>query len=87
MNWAGEQGDAMPADLITEVLASHADPGGAGRFQDINIQVVPLLGGNGISGRHRSQASTSVLLVTVQEVKEGAGAKGGQTDRRRVLRF
>jgi hypothetical protein len=25
VNRAGEQGDAVPADLITEVLASHAD--------------------------------------------------------------
>ena len=26
MNRTGEQGDAVPADLITEVLAGHADP-------------------------------------------------------------
>lgn len=26
MNRAGQQGDAVPADLIAEVLASHADP-------------------------------------------------------------
>ena len=76
MNRAGEQGDAVPTDLVTEVLAGHADPGGVGGFQDIDIQVVPLLSGNGVSSRHRSQASTSVLLLTDQEVKEGAGAKG-----------
>jgi len=69
MNGAGEKGDAMPADLIAEVLTGDADPGGAGGSQDIDVQVVPLLCGNGIGGRHRSQASTSVLLVTVQEVK------------------
>jgi hypothetical protein len=45
MNRAGEQGDAVSAHLISEVLASHADPGGAGGTQDINIQVVPLLRG------------------------------------------
>ena len=26
VNRTGEQGDAVPADLITEVLASHTDP-------------------------------------------------------------
>jgi hypothetical protein len=26
MNWAGEQGDAVPTDLIPKVLASHANP-------------------------------------------------------------
>ena len=86
MNRAGEQGDAVPAHLIAKVLAGHADPGGAGGSQDIDIQVVPLLGVHRVSSRHRSQAGTSVLLASVQEVKEGAGAKGGQTDRRRVLR-
>jgi len=69
MDWAGEQGDAVPTDLVAEVLASHTDPGGAGGSQDINIQVVPLLSGNGVSSRHRSQASTSVLLAYAQEVK------------------
>ena len=64
MDWAGEQGDAVPTDFVAEVLASHTDPGGAGGSQDINIQVVPLLSGNGVSSRHRSQASTSVLLAT-----------------------
>ena len=69
MDWAGEQGDAVPTDFVAEVLASHTDPGGAGGSQDINIQVVPLLSGNGVSSRHRSQASTSVLLANDQEVK------------------
>jgi hypothetical protein len=71
MNRGDEKSDAMPTDLITEVLASHANPGGAGGTQDIDIQVVPLLSGNGISGRHRSQASTSVLLASAEEVKAG----------------
>jgi len=71
MNRTGQQGDAVPAHHITEVLASHADLWGAGGFQDIDIQVVPLLCGNGVSSRHRSRASTSVLLANVQKVKEG----------------
>jgi hypothetical protein len=71
MNRAGEQCDAVPAHLITEVLTGHADPGGAGGSQDINIQVVPLLSGNGISGRHRSRASASVLLATVSRGQAG----------------
>ena len=33
VNRTGEQGDAVPAYLITEVLASHADPLGAGGTQ------------------------------------------------------
>lgn len=69
MDRTGKKSDAVPTDLVTEVLAGHADPGGVGGFQDIDIQVVPLLSGNGASGRHRSQASTSVLLASVQEVK------------------
>ena len=69
MNRAGQQGDAVPAHLITEVLASHTDPGGAGRSKDIYFQIIPLLSGNGINSRHRSQTSTSVPLATVQEVK------------------
>ena len=63
MNRAGEQGDVVPADLVTEVLAGHADPGGAGGSQYINVQVVPLLGVHRVSGRHRSQASMPVLLA------------------------
>ena len=49
MNRTGEQGDAMPAHLIAKVLASHTDPGGAGGTQDIDIQVVPLLSGKGVT--------------------------------------
>ena len=69
MNRTGKKSDAVPADLIPKVLASHANPGGAGGFQDIDIQVVPLLGVHRVNNRHRSQASTSVLLATAQEVK------------------
>jgi len=70
MNRTGKQGDAVPADLIAEVLASHADLWGAGGFQDFDIQVVPLLGGGGRghreSGGHRTEADTSVLFTPRQ---------------------
>ena len=42
MDWTGKQGDAMPAYLITKVLASHTDPGGADGSQDTDIQVDSL---------------------------------------------
>ena len=69
MDRTGQHRDAVPPDLVTEVLAGDADRTRAGKTQDIHIQVVPLLSGNGVSGRHRSQASTSVLLASAQEVK------------------
>ena len=34
---AGQQGDAVPADLVAEVLAGDADSTRAGRTQDIHI--------------------------------------------------
>ena len=40
MNRAGEQGDAVPADLVAEVLAGDADGARSGRAQDIPFQVV-----------------------------------------------
>ena len=69
MNGAGEQGDAVPTHLVAKVLAGHADLGGAGGSQDIDVQVVPLLSAHGVNGRHRTQARTSVLLASAQEVK------------------
>jgi hypothetical protein len=35
MNRTGQQGDAVPADLVAEVLAGNADGTGAGWFEDI----------------------------------------------------
>ena len=61
----GEQGDAVSADLIAEVLAGHTDPLGAGRTQDIHAQVRPFLNGFRVSrasSGHRSQESTPVLV-------------------------
>jgi hypothetical protein len=40
---AGQQGDAVPAHLITEVLASHADGTSTRGAQNIEVHVVPLL--------------------------------------------
>jgi len=40
---AGQQGDAVPAHLITEVLASHADATSTRGAQNIEVHVVPLL--------------------------------------------
>ena len=64
MNRAGEQGDAVPAHLIAEVLAGDADRSCAGWFEDIPLQVIPLFWvgqrrGNG----HRCLAGTPVLLL------------------------
>jgi len=70
MNRTGQQGDAVPADFVAEVLAGDAEGTGAGWLQDIPVQVIPLFCGNGVSGRHRSQASTPVLHATDEVVKE-----------------
>ena len=43
MKRAGEQGDAMPINLIAKVLTSDANTGGAGWFEDIDIQIAPFL--------------------------------------------
>ncbi len=70
MDWTGKHRDAVPADLIAEVLAGNADRTRAGRTQDIHIQVVPLLRGQRrASGGHRRQASTPVLVALSWEVK------------------
>jgi hypothetical protein len=64
MNRAGQQGDAVLADLVAEVLAGDADSTRAGRAQDIKVQVVPLLSrGRGKRGGHSNEARTPVLLV------------------------
>lgn len=73
---AGEQGDAVPAHLITEVLAGHADPGGAGGSQEISIQAVPLLrGGSSTGDGHSSEARTPVLLAELGRVKRPSAPK------------
>jgi hypothetical protein len=64
MNGTGEQGDAVPADLVAEVLAGDADRPRAGWFEDIPLQVIPLLWvGQSGGGGHSSKASTPVLIA------------------------
>ena len=66
MNRAGEQGDAMPADFIAEVLAGDADGTRTGRAQNIHFQVVPLLSRDqSRRGSHHSKARTTVLILTL----------------------
>jgi len=65
MNRAGEQGDAVSADLVAEVLAGDADRTRAGGFQEIPLQVIPLLWvGQSGRGGHRSKARTPALVAT-----------------------
>ncbi len=54
MNRTGQHRDALPADLIAEVLTGDADGARAGWAQDIHIEVVPFLDRRGkASGGHR----------------------------------
>jgi len=70
MDRTGEHRDAVPADLMAEVLAGDADGTRAGRTQDIRIQVVPLLRGQRRAGsRHHRQVSTPLLVVFLGGVK------------------
>jgi hypothetical protein len=43
VNRAGQRSDAVPADLISKVLASHADGTSTRGAQNIEVHVVPLL--------------------------------------------
>ena len=64
MDRTGQHRDAVPADLVAEVLAGDEDSARASRTQDIHIQVVRLLrGGHRASSGHYRQASTPVLLA------------------------
>jgi len=73
MDWTGEHRDAVPADLVAEVLTGHADGTRAGRTQDIRIQVVPPLSrgnrGDRASSGHSRQVSTPVLVTFSGRVK------------------
>jgi len=70
MDRTGQHRDAMPADLIAEVLTGDADGTRAGRTQDIHIQVVPILRRqHRASGGHHGQASTPVLATFSGRVK------------------
>ena len=67
MNRTGEQGYAMPADLVAEVLTGDADRPSAEWFKDIPPKKLPLLRGSSRwhrEGRgHRIEAGTSVLVA------------------------
>ncbi len=67
MDRAGEQGDAVSADLIAEVLAGDADRPSAGWFEDIPLKELPLLSGrrrrDRADNRHRTRVDTPVLLA------------------------
>ena len=66
MEGAGEQGHAVPADLVAEVLAGDADRPRAGWFEDIPLQVVPLFWVGQVTGNdHRRTASTPVLATAM----------------------
>jgi len=70
MDRTGQHRDAVPADLVAEVLTGDADGTRTGRTQDIHIQVVPFLRGQQRAGsRHHRQASTPVLLAFSGGVK------------------
>ena len=72
VNRTGQQGDAVPADLVAEVLTGDTDRPSAGWFENIPLKELQLLRGGSRwrrSGRgHRTEADTSVLLT-----KEGWG--------------
>ena len=67
MNRAGQQGDAVPADLVAEVLTGDADRPRAGGFKNIPLKELPLLRGSSRwhrnGSRHRREADTPVLLT------------------------
>ena len=67
MNGTGQQGDAVPADLVAEVLTGDADRPRAGWFKDIPLKELPFLSGDGrwhrAGSRHHWRADTPVLLA------------------------
>jgi len=70
MNRTGQHRDAVPADLVAEVLAVDANGTRAGRTQDIHIQVVPILRWQHRASRgHREKISALVLSVLSLGVK------------------
>ena len=66
MNRTGQQGYAMPADLVAKVLTGDADRTRAGWFEDIPLKELPFLRGGSRWHRerrgHRTEADTPVLL-------------------------
>ena len=70
MDRTGQHRDAVPTDLVAEVLAGDADGTRASRAQDIHIQAGPLLRRQRRASRgHHRQASTPVLVAICGGVK------------------
>lgn len=67
-NRKNQQGDALPADIIAEVLAGDADHSRTGRSQDIGFQVVPLLNGFKKFSMDQRMESTPALVSYYLEV-------------------
>ena len=67
VNRAGQQGYAMPADLVAEVLTGDADRTRAGWFEDIPLKELPFLRGGSrwhwADSRHHWRAGTPVLVA------------------------
>jgi len=64
MDRIGQHRDAVPADLVAEVLAGDANGTRKGRTQDIHIQLVPLLRGKRrASGGHFSRERMLPFLI------------------------
>jgi len=74
MDRTGQHRDAVPADLVAEVLTGHADCAAGGWFQDTPLQVVPLLSRDKRGDRRNSgnprQASTPLLLIEDAKVMQ-----------------
>ncbi len=64
VNGAGQHCDAVPADLVAEVLTGDANGTRAGGAQDIHVKVVPFLSRSSrVGSGHRRRASTPVLFA------------------------
>ena len=74
VNRAGEQGDARAGNLVAEVPAGDAHPGGAGRPQHGVIEIGPLL--RLTNGSHQLITSIYVLAGWAVVVKRVLGAGG-----------
>jgi len=75
MNRAGQHRDAVPAHLVTEVLAGDADSARAGRTQHIHIQVLPLLD-RGTSTTTRADTASIVSDFASWVIRRTRGRRG-----------
>jgi len=68
MDRTGQHRDAVPADLVAEVLTGHADGTRAGRTQDIHIEEVPLLRGKRRASRGHQEIK---YICTIHSLCKG----------------